>query len=647
MTTPEGSTRTRARVGWVAALVIAAIYGTIALTVDFPKAAYGIHSDEATYYLMGHSLAADGDLEYRREDLARTFREFPSGPNGVFLKRGVDVTGIGPSASPPFVVVHGDLEQNADRLYYGKSFAYPLAAAPLIWLFGTNGFLVLNALLLTVSFGASYAFLSARSGTVVSLLLAGAFIFATVVPVYFVWIAPELFNFTLGLLAYFLWLYKYVASDTPSRGWGWLRGWGTDVWAAALIGVATFSKITNVLLLAPMIVWWAWHRDWRRVASATVTWGIVTVLLFAANVASSGDWNYQGGEDRRTCHRRTPDHRAQEKQIADFPFEVDGASLDVCGKPHGRSDAMLNVVFDREMFWYNLRHNLAYYFAGRYSGLAAYYFPAVFAIVAFLLARRSRASWQWLVLMALAGQILVFIVTQPYTYAGSAGSVGNRYFMGIYGTSLFLLPPIRNVVAGILPWIAGGLFVWKLVVNPFFTSFRPAEHAKSGPFRLLPLELTAVNDLPINTEPGRVRIWFGADPALNDPGFQIYYVDDNAYDREADKSFWVRGGRRAEVLIKTDRPFSTLSLTLTGGHVPATSTIRLNGQETTVELPPRATRNVVLRLGEGFKYKLERDTPARVWVLSISASDGFVPAEVEPGSTDTRFLGIRVKPVIK
>jgi hypothetical protein len=614
------------------------VYGWIALTVHFPSAAYDIHSDEATYYLMGHSLAADGDLEYRREDLARVFAEFPNGPNGVFLKRGVDVTGISLAPAPPFVAIHGGLEADTSRLYYGKSFAYPLAAAPFIKLFGTNGFLVLNALLLVVSFAAAYAFVSARSGVVVSLLLASAFVFASVVPVYFVWIAPELFNFTLGLLAYFLWTYKYVA---PTKA-----GVLTDLGAAALIGIATFSKITNVLLLAPMLVWWAWQRQWRRAIAAAFVWGIATAGLFGANVAVSGDWNYQGGLDRRTCYRRSPEQRAQARQVADFPFEVAGAGLEVCDE-RGRSDLLTDVVFDREMFWINLRANLAYYFVGRYSGLVAYYSPAVFAMIAFLLSRRSRERWQWLVLLAVLGQIVVFILTQPYTYAGSGGSVGNRYFMGIYGTTLFLLPPIRSVVVAIVPWVVGGMFVWKLVVNPFYHSFRPAEYAKSGPVRWLPVELTAVNDLPINTDPSRVRVWFGDNPGLNDPGFQIYYLDDNGYDREADKSFWVRGGGRAEVLIKTDQPFSYLTLTLTGGAVPTTTTVRLNRQETTVDLAPRQSTNVVLRLGEGFKYKLDREIPARVWVLSIATSDGFVPAEVELGSTDTRFLGVRVKPVIR
>ena len=644
MTGSAVRSRARARAGWLGALVIAAVYGWIALTVHFPSAAYDIHSDEATYYLMGHSLAADGDLQYRREDLARVFPEFPNGPNGVFLKRGVDVTGISLAPMPPFVAIHGGLEADTSRLYFGKSFAYPLVAAPFIKLFGTNGFLLLNALLLVVSFAAAYAFVSARSGVLVSLLLASAFIFASVVPVYYVWIAPELFNFTLGLLAYFFWTYKYVAPDTGAVGW--LRRPSTDFWAAALIGIATFSKITNVLLLAPMLVWWAWQRQWRRAAGAAFVWAAVTAGLFGANVATSGDWNYQGGLDRRTCYRRSPEERAQKKQIADFPFEMGGAGIEVCDE-RGRSELLTDVVFDREMFWINLRANLAYYFVGRYSGLVAYYFPAVFTMIAFLLARRSRERWQGLVLLAVLGQIVVFILTQPYTYAGSAGSVGNRYFMGIYGTTLFLLPPIRSVVAAIVPWVVGGLFVWKLILNPFYTSFRPAEHAKSGPLRWLPVELTAVNDLPINTVPSRVRMWFGDNPGLNDPGFQIYYLDDNGYDREADRSFWVRGASRAEVLIKTDRPFSYLTLTLTGGAVPTTTTVDLDGQETTVDLAPRQSTNVVLRLGEGFKYKLERDIPARVWVLSIETSDGFVPAEVEPGSTDTRFLGVRVKPVIR
>ena len=88
--------------GAILALMLLALYGGLALSVDFPRAAIGIQSDEATYYMMGYSLALDGDLTYRREDLMRVWREFPSGPTGVFLKKGRDITGWGFMRRPPF-----------------------------------------------------------------------------------------------------------------------------------------------------------------------------------------------------------------------------------------------------------------------------------------------------------------------------------------------------------------------------------------------------------------------------------------------------------------------------------------------------------------------------------------------------------------
>ena len=120
------------------------------MSVDFPRTANGIHSDEATYYMMGHSLAEDGDLTYRKEDLVRVWREFPSGPSGLFLKKGTDIVDAGLMRRPPFFWTATQDDPDPTRLFYGKSFAYPLAAAPFVKVFGTNGFLVLNALLMSL-----------------------------------------------------------------------------------------------------------------------------------------------------------------------------------------------------------------------------------------------------------------------------------------------------------------------------------------------------------------------------------------------------------------------------------------------------------------------------------------------------------------
>jgi hypothetical protein len=614
------------RPGLVLAAVVLCVYGGLALTVDFPRAAIGIQSDEATYYMMGHSLAEDGDLAYRRADLVRVWREFPSGPAGLFLKKGRDILDAGLMLRPPFVWTRTQSDPDSSRLYYGKSFIYPLAAAPFVRLFGTNGFLVLHALLLGLVVWCSYLFLHARMNAALAAALAGAFVMASIVPVYFVWIQPELFNFALGLLAYFCWLYKEVESPARApRGTRWLFRPSSDLLAAAILGVATFSKVSNALLFFPILAWLAWRRRWGSFLAAGIVFGLCAGGLFLANMASSGEWNYQGG------YRRT--------FAAEFPFQTPASGFEV-GHLTGRDEALTNVIFDRRVFWTNLWHNLAYFFVGRYSGLVPYFFPAVFAIIGFLSAPRRRPGWQYLVLAAGAAQILFFVVNLPYTWLGGGGSVGNRYFMGAYGIFLFLIPPLSRTWLAVVPWLVGSVFTAQLVLNPFATSFHPGDYAKHGPLRWLPVELTLVNDWPINTDAGKVRVWLGDSPGQNDPGFQVYFFDDNAF-READKSFWVKGESRAEFLIKTDRPMKRLVLTLSAGPLPTTVRASVAGRQQQITVPAEESQQIAFSLGRGFWYQAR----AYVWVVSISSSSGFVPI-FYGAPTDTRFLGVRVKPVL-
>ncbi len=124
------------RLGASTTAAIGVVLMAWALSLDFVKASNnGFFGDAATYYTLGHSLADDFDFEYRREDLVRVWHEFPAGPEGLFLKRGSD-----------------------SHLYFAKSYIYPLVAAPFVWLLGTNGFLVLHALLMTGCFLCAYAF---------------------------------------------------------------------------------------------------------------------------------------------------------------------------------------------------------------------------------------------------------------------------------------------------------------------------------------------------------------------------------------------------------------------------------------------------------------------------------------------------------
>src|SRR5262249_42673937 len=161
------------------------------------------------------------------------------------------------------------------------------------------------------------------------------------------------------------------------------------------------------------------------------------------------------------------------------------------------------------------------------------------AMLLMLGAPRRRPWWQWLVLASALAQGLIFIVATPYTWSG--GGVGNRYFFSGYGVMLFVLPPVELMAAALLPWAIGGLFVGPSVLDPFTASFKPSEIAKAGPLRILPVELTLLNDLPVFTEgEARSRALFGG-VGETDPQFYVSFLDDNAYGREQDRSFWTRG----------------------------------------------------------------------------------------------------------
>jgi len=629
-----------ARPGLALAGVFFCLYGALALSVNLPRATYGFKSDEATYYMIGLSLAYDGDLTYREEDLVRVWREFSSGPSGVFLKRGQKIGGA------------PDPDQS--RYFYGKSFIYPLFAAPFIRLFGSNGFLVLNALALSLALFCAYLFLHARSGPWPSAILAGAFVIASVVPVYAVQMMPEVFNLSLACLAYFCWLYKEVASPERSpRATAWLFTPRSDLVAAVLLGVATFSKPTHALLFAAPLCWWAfqWGSRFRRphagskaeatlttanplafgfsrkILIPTIAFGVVAGGLFAINMAVSGDWNYQGGGDRKSYY-------------FEFPFQTQGTKNEI-GVTKSREDAMTHVIFSPRTFWSNLLHNVEYFFVGRYAGLVGYFLPGAFAILALLAAPRRRPGWQWLVLAAALAQGFIFIIGTPYTWSG--GGVGNRYFMSGYGVMVFLLPPLESIALAFVPWIAGGLFIAPIVLNPFTASFRPGDIAKSGPLRIFPVEHTLVNDIPINTEPERAHLWFG--DTVGDPGFLVYFLDDNAYGREQDRSFWTRGDSRADLIFKTDRPIRKAIFNLAAGAVPVDVSLKIGGRRQDVHLDAAQTQQITIAMPPGLPF--EKETTALVWNVSIWTHGGFVPIFVDANAADARYLGVRVKPMLE
>jgi hypothetical protein len=642
------------RLGQVSIAALGIVLIAWALTVDFPRSVSGFFGDAATYYSLGHSLAADFDFEFRRDDLVRVWKEFPTGPEGIFLKRGRDVQGLTWSSSLPFFEITSTPDPDSNRLYYAKGFIYPLFAAPFVRLFGTNGFLVLHAILMTMCFACAYGFLVARSAPIPSLMFATAFLLLSVAPVYMVWLTPDFFNLALVLIAYFFWSYKEVVAESQTACPGaWRRRWllspRSDVIAAILLGIASFSKPTNLLLIFPVLALLLWRRQWRRALTIGVVFDIVFVGLFAWNVAITGEWNYQGGVDRGTFYSADPDGAGP--RIGGFPFQTAQHSFDTTGIIRETNRVPVEVLTSADALLHVFRYNLGYFFFGRHTGFVPYFFAGVIAIILFCWRPKQRPAWQWLTIATGLGSAIVLILYMPYSYSGGGGPVGNRYFLGVYPVFLFATPPLASAAAPLMALAGSALFTAQLILNPFTVSFRPAEHVKSGPYRWLPAELTLLNDLPMNVTPHKVKVPLGGVPAV-----MAYFLDDNAYRPEQD-AFWVRGRSRAEFMLRApsvteiteggdiarSMRIRQVEVHLETGNEPNRVTVDAGTGAHVIEIPAHDRRSVVIQMPRGVPYHLDPQFPMNyVYGMSIESETGFIPM-FWSGGRDARFLGVFVR----
>lgn len=621
--------------GVATASAVAVLLLGFAVSVDFPRAARGFKGDEATYYMLGHSLARDFDFTYERRDLIRVWEEYPA-PEGVFLKRG-KTNRFESTGTFPFVrrVKADDPVQT--RLYFSKSFIYPLVAAPFVRLFGTNGFLVFHALLLTVDVFLAYLWLVARGSTRSSAAaFAVTFFGGCVAPVYFVWLTPELFNLSLVLAAMFLWSYKEAVRDTqPGQDRGFVHGAGSDYLAAVLAGIVTFSKPTHGLVVLPMLILAVARRHWRRAFTLACLFALVAGGLFALNLAITGEFNYQGGY-RKTFYSSTG-----------FPFANTWETFDNRAPLHERSEILLDTLANQHTVEVFAR-NVWYFLVGRHSGVLPYFFPGVICVAMFLRRRHERRAWQWLVLGTAAAAAGAQMAITPYTWSGGGGPVGNRYFLSFYPLLLLLAPSVCSPRPALMSLAVGALFTAKILLNPFWSSFNPGEHVKAGPLRLLPLELTMLNDLPVNAQPDRSR---------KDLAGKVmsYFPDDNAFPPEPTPNgpaFWVRGKSRADVILRA--PLEELP----GGGYRGRQIVRLTVRidcpianvvtidtgpdERTLTLTGGAPQTVTLGMPRGVPYRPYETPTSYVYAITIATAGGFVPFLETPASSDSRYLGAMI-----
>ncbi|HSD27443.1 MAG TPA: hypothetical protein VLL75_09060 [Vicinamibacteria bacterium] len=591
-----------ARARLVLALVTVALAAATA-GLDLPRASKGeFWGDGATYYAMAWSLARDLDLRFDAGDLARVRAEYPSGPQGLFLKRASGGLTIDAAAGFPWV---RRVRADEGRLYYAKAFAHPLVAAPLVALLGTRGLTLANGLLLAASLWLSFFTLRRRRiGPWGALTASAGLLLLTVTPVYLVWPGPEILGLTLITAALAAW----VA--------------GRPLLAAVLFGIAGYVKPPNVLMAAPLgiepllprggepLVGPAFARKLGESLRRGAVLAVATAGLYGLNALGTGEPNYQGGQ-RKTFYGR-------------FPLDAAGSTFDDSGAwmttnqlgplVAGRDDDSVtaqsgparNPAEIRESFAWNL----GYFWVGRFGGALAYFFPAVAALALFLVGgRRDRGGW--LALFSIVLSWLAYIWIIPDNWYGGGGTVGNRYFLNLLPAFLFLVPARRA------PWIGGGavlaaaFFLAPVLLSPVRHSLRPGEHATRAVFKVLPPELTMLNDLAVFTEPWRKKRPFGfvgnTQHHADTDAYFLYFLDDGTFGKEewaGRAGFWMRSGASAEVVLRAFdlAPVERVVLRVAGGPLGDTLTARLGWRSGRAAVGPGQVAEIQLLAGRGLRY---------------------------------------------
>ena len=179
-------------------------------------------------------------------------------------------------------------------------------------------------------------------------------------------------------------------------------------------------------------------------------------------------------------------------------------------------------------------------------------------------------------------------------------------------------------------WLGGALFVAHILVDPFVAAKRPWLNAQQGPLRVLPVELTLVNDLPVRLDQGRSRISHGEDPEL-----LLYYLDENAW-RPEPPGIWVAGRARADIIVRTNPPVSTMEVTLRS-PIANTVTVTVDGSRRIAMLSPNETFTM------RFPVSGVHARGAQSFVVQVETDDGFVPRLRDATSNDGRYLGVAVR----
>ncbi len=539
----------------------------------------GFLSDESSYFSIIQSLAHDADLEYTRKDILRIRSHFHTGPLGLFLKRGED-----------------------GKLYYAKSFAYPLVAAPFFRVFGQSGILLFNGLMILLCIWMGFLILRKHHNEKRSLGFSLIFTLASVVPIYIWWITADLFNFFVVFAGMFFFFYPFRRS-----GWFYLSG--------IFFSLAAFSKPNMVLPIAILFLLLLFRREWKKFLILSLLTVLVCSLLLVFLYAQTGDINFMGGE-RRTFYSH-------------YPYE----------KPEYRFENGFKMSSDNywDRFFISpeiVGLNLFYFIFGRFTGMLIYAFPALFVLILFFFQRRSREDW-WILAAIFIG-ILFFIIVTPDNYFGGSGSVGNRYFLSMLPFFFFLGYRDRNLRLNWIPLLVALIFLPGVHMDAVHHSTYARSTGLSFPIRFFPPEKTQYQVLQTNENPRA----FGRLVRDDQKKYTVHFLNDNFWPLE-ENSFWTHGKKAAELFAAIPGPVRTFRVKFK--NTPRENRVTFQVEHFRKELKLKPNQEFVLNV-DCRRFGIRGLSMKHRWIyyFRVRSHSEYCPFFSNSSLEDRRNLGVQV-----
>jgi hypothetical protein len=480
----------------------------------------GLVGDEATYLMLGESLAWDLDLVYSRADYDRFVAHWGRKPEGLIL-------------------------QSSDRgrtLTYGKPAFYSLYLAPWLRLSPTRGASLANAAALILAAVAAVLVLRKSLGDGAALWVA-AFVFASVAFAYVLWAHADLFLMCLSALALAL-----------AYGGGSQRGRLAEIyvdatseplpryaarWAAAgaLLAAVALSRPFYATLLLPAALAVPERRRTAGLASLAAGAAGLALVTVIGSFAVHGSWTSYGGE-------RLGFYSFTGFPQVDFPEGGWAAEVKRRGGPGSwvADDRLLPYDFEpRLTAW-----NVAYLLAGRHVGLLPSFLPLILGLLGY-----RRTAGRWALPVAVAASLACFLYVRPFNFYGGGAALANRYFLPLYPAFWFAIDRPRRLGWPLATALAAAPFLW-----PLWSAPRASPYTAEGAYRTV--GPVARRWLPYETTQDHLKP-SGHDDVVHN-GLWIKPLGPEVEPTAAGAWFAAARGTTAELLVGSARPLDRLEL---------------------------------------------------------------------------------------